>query len=289
QRVQVSPKVGGEVIEWRKINGRELREGDYVKKGEWLAKLDPIKYQFEYDRAKGAREQAEWEHKKLDFGMRPEEREQAKAALREAEHYRDQVLDQASRLRLSRTAVSAEELFRVESQLNQANAKVEQLKNANELMQQGWRKEEKEKAKAALELALAQEANAKYDLDNATVVAPTSGTILAKRAEVGNTVRPEAFSNGLSASLCDLADLTKLEVDVDLSERDLHSDCEGQKCEIRPEAPSDTVDKGEVARLMPEASRSKASVAVRVRIEVPPGDQHLRPEMRARVTFLAPE
>src|SRR5262245_41932800 len=31
QRVQVSPKVGGEVMEWRQVNDRELSEGDYVE------------------------------------------------------------------------------------------------------------------------------------------------------------------------------------------------------------------------------------------------------------------
>jgi hypothetical protein len=44
-----------------------------------------------------------------------------------------------------------------------------------------------------------------------------------------------------------------------------------------------------VSRLMPEANRSKASVSVRVRIEVPDDDTLLRPEMRARVKFFAPE
>jgi multidrug resistance efflux pump len=289
QKVQVSPKVGGEVMEWRKIDGRELREGDRVEKGEWLARLDRIKYEFEYERTSALAAQALAEYEKLQKGNRDEEKEQAKAALIEAEHHRDQLYDQVTRLRRSRSASSAEELVRVESQFAQADAKVEQLRQASILMNKGWREEEVRKAKAAYEHAKAQQANAKYDLDNTEVRAPITGIILAKKAEVGNTVRPEAFSNGLSASLCDMADLRLLEVDVDVSERDLNSVFQGQKCEIRTEAPSDTVYKGEVARLMPEANRSKASVAVRVRIEVPPGDQHLRPEMRARVNFLARE
>jgi multidrug resistance efflux pump len=289
QRVQVSPKVGGEVVEWRKTNGRELREGDYVEKGEWLARLDRSKYEFEYWRTVAQCDQAWSEYEKLMNGMREEEKKQAEAALHEAEHGREQLYDQLLRLRRSRTTVSPEELVRVEAQLSQSEAKAEQLRQALTLMRKGWRYEEIDKAWAAYMHAEAMRSNAKYDFDNTEVRAPISGTILAKKAEVGNTVRPEAFSNGLSASLCDMADLRLLEVDVDVSERDLGSVYQGQKCEIRTEAPSDTVYKGEVARLMPEANRSKASIAVRVRIEVPSGDKHLRPEMRARVTFLAKE
>ena len=45
---------------------------------------------------------------------------------------------------------------------------------------------------------------------------------------------------------------------------------------------------GYVSRLMPEANRSKGSVSVRVRIDpIPDKDAILRPEMRARVTFLS--
>ncbi|HXG08915.1 MAG TPA: efflux RND transporter periplasmic adaptor subunit [Gemmataceae bacterium] len=283
QRVQVSPKVGGEVVKLY------IEEGQYVEKGQPLAELDRTKYEFEYNRLAALAEQARAEWEKLKNGNRPEERKQAEAALREAELLREQLRDELSRLHRSRTAAAAEEIVRVESRLSQAEAKVEQLRQAYILMEKGWREEEIAKAESAYKHAVAQRDSAKYDLDCTTVVAPISGTILVKRAEVGNTVRPEAFSNGLSASLCDMADLTKLEVDVDVSERDLNAVFKGQECEIRTEAPSDTVYRGRVVRLMPEANRSKASVSVRVQIDVPPGDTHLRPEMRARVTFLARE
>lgn len=283
QRVQFSPKVGGEVIELR------IKEGQLVEKGEVLARLDGTKYQFEYRRLAAFVEQAKAEYEKLQAGNRPEEIAQAEAAFREAEEYRDQLSDERTRLIRSRSAASAEELYRVDSRLRQAGYKTRQLEQAFLLMHKGWRSEDIEKAKQAYLQAVEQRDNAKYDLDCTEVRAPVRGIILVKRAEVGNTVRPEAFSNGLSASLCDMADLTKIEVDVDVSERDLASVWVGQQCEVRTEAPSDTVYQGKVALLMPEANRSKASVSARVQIEVPPGDKHLRPEMRARVTFLARE
>jgi multidrug resistance efflux pump len=282
-RVQVSPKVGGQVV------GLFIEEGQYVKKDAVLARLDPEKYGFEYRRTVAQAEQAKAEYDKMLNGMREEEKKQAAASLREAEELRDQADDEAKRARNSRHAVSAEEMVRITSRLTQAKHKVEQLLQVHRMMQEGPRKEEIEKAKAAYLLACAQRDNAKYDLDNTEVRAPISGRILKKQAEVGNTVRPEAYSNGLSASLCEMADVRDLEVDVDVSERDLDRIFTGQVCEIRTEAFPNRVYRGHVARLMPEANRSKASVSARVHVEVPEGDEIVRPEMRARVTFLSRE
>ena len=279
-RVQVSPKVGGEIMELF------IEEGQYVKKGALLAKVDPEKYRFEYRRTVGLAEQAKAEYDKYLNGNREEEKKQAAAAHREAEEIRDQLEDEANRLRRSRNAASAEEMVRVTSRLTQAKHKVEQLLQSHRLMQEGPRKEDIERMKAAYQLCCAQRDNAKYDLDCTEVRAPISGRILKKQAEVGNTVRPEAYSNGLSASLCEMADVRDLEVDVDVSERDLDRIYQGQKCEIRTEAFPNKMYPGHVSRLMPEANRSKASVSARVHIDIPEDDVLLRPEMRARVTFL---
>jgi HlyD family secretion protein len=283
RRVQVSPKVGGEVV------ALFIEEGQSVKKGQVLAKLDRTKYEFEYRRTQALTEQTRAKYEKMKNGNREEEKKQAEATLRETEELRNQLRDEVERLQRSRSAASAEELVRTQSKLTQAEFKVKQLQQMNKMMQDGFRQEDIDEARHAYQYAVAQEANAKYDLDCTDIQAPVTGIILVKRAEVGNTVRPEAFSNGLSASLCDMADLKEMEVDVDVSERDLNRVFVNQKCEIRTEAFPDVVYRGQVARLMPEANRSKASVSVRVSIAVPDDDTLLRPEMRARVTFLAKE
>lgn len=281
RRVQVSPKVGGEVVDLF------IEEGMEVKKGFVLARLERTKYEYEYRRWSAMAQQAKSEYERLQ-GVFPQEIKQAEAGLKEASAQRDQLRDQAARLRRSRTAIAAEDIVRIDSQIVQAERKVEQLTQTLAIIQTG-RPEDIAKAKAAYELAVAQMENAKYDLDSTEVVAPIDGRILVKRAEVGNTVRPEAFSNGLSASLCDMANVAELEVDVDISERDLIRVYKGQRCEVRTEAFPDRVYKGVVDRLMPEANRSKASVPVRVSIEVKKSDRLIRPEMRARVTFFNDE
>jgi len=291
QRVQVSPKVGGQVIELHE----NLLEGTFVKEGTILARLDPTKYKFQHDQAKAAADIARAEWEELKTGNREEEKKHSAAQLKEAEEARKQLTDELYRLKQSGRGSTDDERIKVESRLRQTEQKVEQLRQMDKIMQDGPRKEKIDAAFARYQQALVRLNDAKYDLDNTEVRAPVTGIILEKKAEVGNTVRPESFGQGLSASLCDMADLTKLEVDVDVSERDLPNVFQGQKCKVWPEAFMHRQYEGVVSRLMPVASRSKSSVSVRVQIQVPPDerDDHggllLRPDMRARVHFLAPE
>ena len=142
-------------------------------------------------------------------------------------------------------------------------------------------------AKAEVLEAEADLAKARWRLGNCTIVAPISGTILKKNAEVGNVVNPIAF-NG-SFSLCDMADLSDLEVDLAIQERnDLARVHPGQKCKIRAEAFPDRVYDGVVSRLMPIADRAKGAVPVRVKLSVPAEEEgaYLKPEMSVVVSFL---
>ncbi len=123
-------------------------------------------------------------------------------------------------------------------------------------------------------------------MGNCTIVAPISGTILKKNAEEGNIVNPIAF-NG-SFSLCEMADLADLEVDLSIQERDVARVHKGQKCKIRAEAFPDRVYDGVVSRLMPIADRAKGAIPVRVKLTVPTEEEgvFLKPEMSAVVSFL---
>ena len=59
----------------------------------------------------------------------------------------------------------------------------------------------------------------------------------------------------------------------------------GQKAEIIPEAYPNLKYSGYIAEIAPEANRAKSTIQVKVKVENP--DQQLRPEMNARVNFLA--
>lgn len=285
QKVQISPKVGGQVVSLY----RNLEEGLFVPKGTVLATLDATEYEFDLRRATALAELAQAKHEELAKGNREEEKKLAAAALRESQEQWEQTRDELGRLRDSGRAATPDELVRAESRFRALEQKVEQQKQTLKMMLDGPREERIRAAKAEWDQTIADRDKAQWRLDNTRVVSPINGVILEKKAEVGNMVRPEAFSNGLSASLCDMADLTNLEVDVDISERDIRQIKRGQKCKIWTEAVRDKSYEGVVARIMPVASRSKASVSVRVKIFMPENETELRPEMRARVKFLPDE
>jgi HlyD family secretion protein len=85
-----------------------------------------------------------------------------------------------------------------------------------------------------------------------------------------------------------MADLSKLEVDLSIAEREISKVFKGQKCRVRAEAYRDRVYDGYVSRLMPIADRAKGAVSVRVKLTVPAEEEgvYLKPEMSAEVTFL---
>jgi hypothetical protein len=112
--------------------------------------------------------------------------------------------------------------------------------------------------------------------------------ILTKKTEQFNIVNPVAFgTNGVSASLCEMADLCDLEVDLSIQERDIANVFRGQKCRVRPDAFPDRLYTGVVSRLMPIADRAKGSISVRVSVTVPREEEglFLRPDGSVLVSF----
>jgi RND family efflux transporter MFP subunit len=142
-------------------------------------------------------------------------------------------------------------------------------------------------AQAKLAVAEARVALAQQRLEGTVIRAPINGTIVAKRADVGTLIDPRAAQ--VPASLCDLADLRPMEVEVWVPERDLARVAKGQPCQVRLEAFPQKTYQGRVSRLLSLADRAKGAVGLRVRLAVPEMDESPRPEMAAIVAFLAKE
>ena len=164
--------------------------------------------------------------------------------------------------------------------------RVQRLKLALKLMEEGPRIERINVARAQVGQAEAELAKAEWRLDNCIIRAPISGTILKKNAEEGSLVNPIAMQGFYS--LCEMADLSDLEVDLTIQERDISKIFKDQKCKVRAEAFPDRVYEGYVSRLMPTADRAKGAIPVRVKVKVPADEEgvYLKPEMGALVSFL---
>jgi HlyD family secretion protein len=293
-QVQVSPKVGGMIV---KLN-EKFEEGQFFEEGEPLAWLETDDYQADYDRAKHAMAAAEQRWLELKNGNRPEEIKEAEKELRESQATLRQLeldLRRSDQL-VGTTALSAKEYEQAKFTHDAMKRRVERLTFAHDLMKKGAREERKLATKADLATAGAELAKADWKLKNCVIRAPVSGHILTKKAELGNVVNPLAFS--ISASLCEMANLGNLEIDLSIQERDIAHVEKGQSCSIMPEAYQNYEPfrkqhprgySGVVVRLMPIADRSKGAINVRVKVEDIPKDEigkKLRPEMSVLVSFL---
>ncbi|NDH06830.1 HlyD family efflux transporter periplasmic adaptor subunit, partial [bacterium] len=173
--------------------------------------------------------------------------------------------------------------------------KCSKLKFAYDLMVKGPREEKLKVAEAEVDQAAAELVKAQWRLNNCVITAPVSGVILTKKSEEGNIINPAAFN--ISASLCEMADLTDLEVDLSIQERDVASVFKGQKCMVMPEAFQNFAPflklhpkgyEGVVSRLMPIADRGKGAIPVRVKIRVSPEEEgvYLKPDIGVIVAFM---
>ena len=132
--------------------------------------------------------------------------------------------------------------------------------------------------------ARAQAKLAEATLENTRVRAPFTGTVLRKDAEVGEIVAPSSAGGGLTrTAIVTMADLSTLEVEVDVNEAYIAQVVNGQTARITLDAYPDTSFAGRVRQVVPTADRQKATVLVKVSIL--DRDPRILPEMGAKVVF----
>lgn len=291
-QIQVSPKISGMIV-W--LNTR-FEEGQRFKEGEVLARIEDTDYKADRDHAKAALESAVKKWEELVRGSRPEEIDQTAADLAETEKsVRQMKLDLDRNQRLAPGGgVAQRDYEQAKYGYEAMERRAARLRAVHKLMIEGPRIERIEGTRADVDQAQADLAKAQWRLDNCEIRAPISGTILTKKAEFGNIVNPAAFN--ISASLCDMANLSDVEIDLSIQERDIANVVVGQHCLVMPEAFQGFkpfLDKhpngyeGVVSRLMPIADRAKGAVPVRVRLHIPKEEEgvYLKPDMGALVSF----
>lgn len=281
-QILISPQVSGRLVML------DADEGRRVRKGELLGEIEDTEYQAEFNRSQSTLEIAKARLLELERGFRPEEVAQAKAELEEVEAQLVQLQAEWNRTyELRKSNLVSEESFElIDSRLQATQRRRDRLTLAAKLIADGPRDERISAARGEVGQAEADLAKAAWRLSNCKIVAPISGTILKRNAEQGNLVNPVAL-NG-SFSVCDIADLSDLEVSLDVPERDIAKVHVGQRCKVRPDAFKNRVYEGTVSRLMPIANRAKSSITVRVKLTVPSEEEgvYLKPDMSALVSFL---
>ena len=280
-----------------KVTGRiawiGVEKGDKVKAGQVLVRLEDQEFRAQVEQARGAVGMAKARLLQLQNGSRPEEIDQASANLDEA---RANLANAKATLERTRPLVqqgvfSRQQLDDAQAKYDAAVQHMQSLEKTYRLSKIGPRQEEIENARGALEQAQGQLAYAESQLEATQIRAPVTGTILERTAEKGELVTAQfaaaADTGGPRGSVVTLADLTDLQVELDISQNDFAKLGPTQKAVLSTDAYPDREYKGLINEIAPMANRQKATVQVKVKVLNP--DDYLRPEENANVRFLADE
>jgi len=126
---------------------------------------------------------------------------------------------------------------------------------------------------------------AERNLDDTVVRAPFSGVVIAKSAQVGEIVSPLSAGGGFTRTgIGTIVDMDSLEVEVDVNEAYINRVEPGQRVVSVLNAYPDWKVPSHVIAIIPTADRSKATVKVRIALDVKDG--RVVPDMGVRVSFL---
>jgi len=136
-----------------------------------------------------------------------------------------------------------------------------------------------------IELATAAVQSAQVQLDYCTVHAPFAGVVIAKAAQVGEIVSPFSAGGGFTRTgVGTIVDMDSLEVEVDVNEAYIGRVVANNPVESVLNAYPDWKIPSHVIAIIPTADRSKATVKVRIALDLK--DSRIVPDMGVRVSFL---
>ncbi|MDE2150628.1 MAG: efflux RND transporter periplasmic adaptor subunit [Gammaproteobacteria bacterium] len=242
-----------------KITGRLselfIEEGEHVKEGQVIARLDP-------SNARAALDQA---------------RAQLKESTDALQSIRVQMVNAGRDYRRNRT-LAAQHLVS-QSVLDNSRSTYEQLQA------------QLTTAEATVQVSRAGVEVAQRALDDTVVRAPFAGVITDKAAQPGEIVSPISAGGGFTRTgIGTLVDMESLEIEVDVNENFINRVEPEQKVVARLNAYPDWNIPAHVIAVVPTADRSKGTVKVRIGFDRKTGaplDARILPEMGVRVSFLA--
>ena len=289
--VDVKCKAGGQIVEL------PLDVSDVVKKGDLLAKLDPIDEERKVKQAEvqtsasRARLASARQNLAIAEAALVTDRRRAAAALKAAESAARDVGAKAERQRelLLQKLCSQEEYdtdanaaVQATATLENARVKLEELKtqeNALELKRQDVKLAEAAVESDGINLAIAQDR-----IRDTKVLAPMDGVVAARTVQVGQIITSATSNVGGGTVILTLSDLSRIFVLASVDESDIGRMQVGHAARITVDAFPTKRLKGKIVRIATRGVNWSNVVTFEVKIEVLGDDKAiLKPEMSANV------
>jgi HlyD family secretion protein len=265
-------------------------EGDSVRKGDLLARLDDAEAASVVAQQRAALQEAEVRLAELEAGSRPQEIEQAKADVQtqEAELVRIKKDYERSEMLYHNGAIPSAQFDAAKSAFESRAAQFRRAAEQLSLTKEGPRKESIEAAADRVRQARAQLRVAEEKLNDTLIYAPFSGVVLRKNVELGETVAQ-------GVPVYTIGDLANPWIKVYVKEDKLGLVKLGQKAQVTADTYRGKVYHGWVSFISSEAEFTPKNVQTQeervklvfgVKVLVENVNNELKPSMPADVRIL---
>lgn len=272
-----------------KITEMSVDEGDAVKAGKVIARLDKVPYLNSVDNMRALMQQAEAEYKKRSTGNRPQDIKQAEALVKEKQaSYQNAQIAADRQEAIKKKGFESQQDY--DNALTQAKAAAAQLKAAEESLSElteGFRAEEIEQARASFESAKANYNQALTNLADVELTPLEDGVVLTRVREAGSIVQAGQVVYTLSL-------LNPVWVRAYISEMNLGRIKSGMEALVYTDTRPDKPYKGQIGFISSqseftpkniETKELRTDLVYRIRIVVEDPNGELRQGMPVTVTI----
>lgn len=283
--VRLAAKVGG------RLRAFDVREGDAVKAGQELARVDATDLELLLAQARAERDQAVAELRLRLAGARPEEIGELEAQAAAAAADQDAARRDFERLQALLDRGSGTEKARddAKTRLEVAAKRLQAAEQALLRARNGFRREEKDSARARAAALEARIAQVEQQIRDAVVTSPLDGVVTEKIAEAGELL-------AASAPVAVVTNLAEPWLTVYVGELDLGRIRLGQEADVTTD--DGQRRKGRVTFISPKAEFTPKNVQTRdervklvykVKVGLANADGLFKPGMPAEASFQAAE
>ncbi len=248
-----------------------VQEGDDVKKGDILVRMDDEQIRLQVAQAKATLDSAQASLEKVQAGARPQEISQAEAAMRQAKINLGSAEENYLRMEklFSEGAVSEQQYDQAKGQYKIAQAQYQSANESYKLVMEGASQPDIRVVEAQVRQAQSALEIAQSQLNNSIVKAPINGKVTAVSVKTGELVSS-------AVPLLSILDVSELYIKAGISEKDIASIQIGQEAEILIDAFPQEKFYGEVSSRGVMVDPTSKSMEIKIKIiephvEIPPG------------------